>query len=36
MEPMVFDDLYFVDLEVWMFVNEIIITEALTNGAYSI
>ena len=22
MEPIVLDDLYFVDLEVWMFVNE--------------
>ena len=35
MEPMVFDDLYFI-LEVWMFVNEIDIMEALTNGAYGI
>ena len=36
MEPTVLDDIYFVDLEVWMFVNEIVIMEALTNRAYSI
>ena len=35
MEPMVLDDLYFI-LEVWMLVNEIVIMEALTNGAYGI
>ena len=34
MEPTVLDDIYFI-LEVWMFVNEIVIMEALTNGAYS-
>ena len=36
MEPTVMDDKYFIDLEVWMCVNEIVIMEALTNGAYSI
>ena len=36
MEPMVLDDLYFIDLEVWMFVNEIVMMEAWTNGAYGI
>ena len=32
MEPMVLDDIYFI-LEFWMFVNEIVIMKALTNGA---
>ena len=35
MEPTVLDDIYFIVLEVWMFVNEIVIMEALINGAYS-
>jgi hypothetical protein len=36
MELRVLDDVYFIDLEVWSCVNEIVIMEALTNGAYSI
>ena len=36
MEPTVMDDIYFIDLEVWMFVNKIVLMEAWTYGAYSI
>ena len=36
MEPTVLDDIYFIDLEFWSCVNEIVIMEAWTNGAYSI
>ena len=36
MEPMVLYDIYFIDLEVWMFVNKIVVMEALNNGVYSI
>ena len=33
MEPTVLNYRYFIDLEVWMFVNEIVMMEAWTNGA---
>ena len=37
MEPTVFDYIYFIDLEFWVFVNEIFTIEAWTSGAiYSI
>ena len=36
MEPTILDDIYCIDLEVLMFVNEIVIMEAVTNEVYSI